>query len=62
MNSYTKRFTDLVNIDVEIDEDDKVAVLLNSLPREEYETYTLTLINGKKSFNYSEVPAALVNL
>ena len=61
MNSYTKRFTDLVNIDVEIDEDDKVAVLLNSLPREEYETFTFTLINGRKSLNYSEVSAALVN-
>ena len=34
---------------------------MNSLPREEYETFTLTLINGEKSLNYSEVSAALVS-
>ena len=34
---------------------------MNFLPREEYETFTLTLINGRKSLNYSEVSAALVN-
>ena len=62
LNRYTRLLTDLVNMDVETNEEDKAVILLNSLPREEYETYTLTLINGKKSFNYSEVPAALVNL
>jgi len=36
-------------------------ILLNSLPEEEYETFTLTLINGRQIFNYSEVSAALVN-
>ena len=45
---------------MEIDEEDK-AVLLNSLPQEEYETFTLTLINGRKFLNYSEVSAALVS-
>jgi len=45
MNSYTKLLTDLVNVDVKIDEEDKVVILLNSLPEEEYETFTLTLIN-----------------
>jgi len=29
--------------------------------RKEYKTFTLTLINGRKSLNYSEVSAALVN-
>ena len=37
MNSYTKLLTDLVNVDVEIDEEDKTVILLNSLPEEEYE-------------------------
>jgi len=46
---------------VEIDEEDKALILLNSLPEEMYETFTLTLINGRKSLNYSEVSAALVN-
>ena len=48
-------------MDVEIDEEDKAVILLNSLPEEEYETFTLTLINGRKSLNYNEMSAALVN-
>ena len=55
MNSYTKLLTDLLNVNVEIDEEDKTVILLNSLPEEEYETFTLTLINGRKSLNYNEV-------
>ena len=47
MNSYTKLLTDLVNVDVKIDEEDKTVILLNSLPEEEYETFTLTLINER---------------
>ena len=47
MNSYTKLLTDLV-LDMEIDEEDKTVILLNSLPQEEYETFTLTLINKRK--------------
>ena len=41
MNSYTKLLTDLVNMDVKIDEEDKAVIQLNSLPKEEYETFTL---------------------
>ena len=48
LNRYTKLLTDLLNVDVEIDEEDKAIILLNSLPRKEYETFTLTLLNGKK--------------
>jgi len=36
MNSYTKLLTDLVNVDVEIDEENKAVILLNFLPKEEY--------------------------
>jgi len=38
MKNYTKLLTDLVNVDVKIDEKDKVVILLNSLPDKEYET------------------------
>jgi len=48
-------------VDVKIDEEDKAIILLNSLPEEKYETFTLTLINGRQSLNYNEVSAALVN-
>ena len=61
MNNYTKLLADLVNVDVVIEEEDKALILLNSLPDEEYETFILTLFNGKQSLNYSNVSAAFVN-
>ena len=45
-----------------IDEENKAVILLNSLPDEEFETFTLTLINGRQALNYSEVSVALVNI
>jgi len=48
-------------MDVKIEEEDKALILLNSLPKEEYETFILTLINGKQTLNYNDVSAALVN-
>jgi len=48
MNNYTKLLTDLINVDVAIDEENKAVILLNSLPYEEYETFVLTLINDNK--------------
>jgi len=60
MNNYTKLLIDLVNVDVKIDEEDKAVILLNSIPDEEYEIFTLTLINGRQTLNYNEVSAALL--
>jgi len=54
--------TDLTNLDVEIEDEDKVLILLSSLPDEAYETFVLTLINKRISLSYNEVTAALVNL
>ena len=61
MNSYTKLLIDLVKMVVEIDEEDKTVILLNFLPEEEYETFTLTLINRRQSLNYNEMSAVFVN-
>ena len=61
MNNYMKFLTDLVNVNVLIEEEDKTLILLNSLSEEEYETFILTLINGKLILNYNDMPAALVN-
>ena len=47
INRYTKLLTDLVNVNVTIEEEDKAIIFLNSLPAEEYETFTLTFINGR---------------
>ena len=60
MNNYTKFLTDLVNVDVKIDKENKAVILLNSFPEKEYEIFTLTLINGKQTLNYNEVSASLV--
>ena len=38
LNRYMKFLIYLVNVDVEIDEEDKAVILLNSLSQEEYET------------------------
>ena len=44
-----------------IKEQDKTLILLNSLPDENYETFVLTLSNGKQSLGYHEVSSALIN-
>ena len=56
-----KFLTDVVNVDVAIEEEDKALILLNSLPHEEYKIFVLILINSKQTLNYSDVSAALVN-
>jgi len=61
MNNYTELLTDLVNVDVKIDEEDKAMIQLNSLPDEEYKIFTLILINGRQTIDNSDVSAALVN-
>jgi len=61
INNYIKVLTDLVNVDVKIDEKDMAVILLNSLPEKEYGTFILTLINGRQTLHYSDVLAALVN-
>jgi len=61
MNNYTKFLTDLVNVDVKIDEEDKAVIPLNSLSDEEYEIFTLSLINGRHTLTYNEVSVVLVN-
>jgi len=57
-----KLLADLANVDVLIDDEDKALILLSSLPDEGYETFVLTLINGRTSLSYVVVTTALVNL
>ena len=42
MDSYTKLLTDLVNVDVEIDEEDKTVILLDSLPKKSMRSLLLS--------------------
>ena len=60
--AYTKLLADLANVDEKIEDEDKVLILLSSLPDEEFETFVMTLFNGKSSLSYSKVKAALINL
>ena len=62
INTYTKLLVDLANVDVVIEEEDKVLILLSSLLDEGYETFVLTSINGRTSFSYAMITMALVNL
>ena len=61
INNSTKFLADLVNVDVDIEKEAKAVILLNSFPDEQYDTFVLTLINGRKSLNYNDVSDALVN-
>ena len=49
INNYTKLLADFANVDVVIDDEDKTLILLSFLPDEGYETFALTLINGRTS-------------
>ena len=62
INNYTKLLADLANVNVVINAEDKSLILLSSLPDEGYETFVLTLINGRTSLSYVEITTALVNL
>ena len=61
MSYYTKLLADLINVDVEIEEEDKAVILRNSLPDEEYGTFILIFFNSKQTLNYNDVSVAFVN-
>ena len=62
INIYMKLLANLMNVDVVIEDEDKVLILFNSLPNERYETFILTLINRRTFLKYSKVTTALVSL
>ena len=61
LNRFTKLLTDLLNVDAIISEEDKSVILLNSLPPEEYEIFTMTFLNGKQTLDYDEISSALMS-
>ncbi|CAN1285750.1 Retrovirus-related Pol polyprotein from transposon TNT 1-94, partial [Linum perenne] len=60
LNDFNKIITDLQNLDVDIADDDKALLLLNSLP-ESYEFLTTTLLHGKSEISFDDVSNALMN-
>jgi len=47
INDYIKLLADLSNVDMVIEEEDNALIMLSSLPDEDYETFVLSIINGK---------------
>jgi cell division cycle protein 20 (cofactor of APC complex) len=60
LNDFNKMIADLKNLDVEIDDEDKALLLLNSLP-DTYEHLVTILLYGKGKIKFIDVSNALVN-
>ena len=53
INNYMKLLVDLTNLNVVIEDEDKVLdILLSSLPDEGYKTFVLALINRRTPLSY----------
>ena len=60
LDSFNKLITDLLNLDEDVNDEDKALILLNSLP-EAYDHLATTLIYGKDTINFEDVSNALMN-
>jgi cell division cycle protein 20 (cofactor of APC complex) len=60
LNDFNKMITDLKNLDLEIDDEDKALLLLNSLP-DIYEHLITILLYGKEKIKFIDGSNALVN-
>lgn len=60
LNEFNRVFTDLQNLDLEISEEDKVLLLLNSLS-DSYECLTTTILYGMSKIRYEEVLNSTMN-
>jgi len=60
LNDFNKMIADLKNLDVEINDEDKALLLLNSLS-DTYEHLVTTLLYGKENIKFIDVSNALVN-
>ena len=61
VNIFNQIITDLVRVDVKIEDEDKAIILLCSLPPS-YEYLVTTLMYGKQSISLEEITAALLVL
>jgi len=60
LNFFNKVISELLAIDVKIDEEDKVLILLSSLP-ESYDHIITTMLYGKKTLIVEEVTSTLLS-
>ena len=47
VNNFTKLLSDMANVDIMVEDEDKAMLLLCSLPEDDFGTFFLTMINGK---------------
>ena len=59
INNFNKCITQLLSVEVKIDEEDKAVILLASLSKS-YETLVTTLLVGKTTLTVDEVSTALL--
>ncbi|KAL4580653.1 hypothetical protein LXL04_016853 [Taraxacum kok-saghyz] len=60
LDAFNQLVADLLNLDEEIKDEDKVLILLNSLP-DSYAHLTTTLLHGKVTISFEEVSNPLMN-
>ena len=60
ISDFNKIIADLVNLDVQIDDEDKALCLLNSLS-DDYEHLITTLLHGKNEVKFDDVCNSLIN-
>ncbi|ONK80561.1 uncharacterized protein A4U43_C01F19200 [Asparagus officinalis] len=61
VNNFTKLISDIANVDIMVEDEDKAMLLLCSLSEDDFGMFFLTLINGRTTVSYKEVTSALVN-
>ena len=60
LDDYNKLLLDLTNIDVNVDEKDKILILIYSLPKS-YENITTTMLYRRETISLDEVEATLLS-
>ena len=60
LNDFNKILANLLNLNVEVEDEDKALLLLNALP-DEYEHLITTLLYGKEEIKFEYVSNTLVN-
>ena len=61
VNNFTKLLSDMANVNIIVEDEDKAMLLFCSLPENDYGTFVLTMINGRTTVSYKEVTSISVN-
>ncbi|KAH7575557.1 hypothetical protein JRO89_XS02G0145600 [Xanthoceras sorbifolium] len=59
MDEFKRLIQDLENMSIEMDDEDQIVILLNSLPRS-YENFVDTLKYGRQTIKFEEIEVAII--